>query len=161
MPNMTNMKNMTNMDKMINITDDRKRSGYSCDVNGWDSYQYCKCRPGQRISKFESYHDNHREDRQWHLQCSDIIPNEIARHTSWLKYITGYNNGWDGAFYWAYNGWCYMVGMTSYHDNHKEDRRYNLYYSCSHQWTLTSCSGWQWLNSWDGQVKHVLGSTQL
>jgi hypothetical protein len=164
MMNQTNMMNMTNMLNMMNMTNmtylpDNSRSGYSCNVNNWDGYQYCKCKPGQKISKFESYHHNHYEDRKWYLQCSD---NGIAINPS-HRYRTGFNNWWDGVFYWGGSGndWCYMVGMRSYHDNFREDRRYDVYYSCSRKWTLTYCSGWQWLNNWDGGVKRVLESKQV
>ena len=37
-----------------------------------DHKQYCRCPPGERISRFKSYHNNHHEDRIWELECKGI-----------------------------------------------------------------------------------------
>jgi len=137
------------------------RSGHSCNRNDWDSPQWCHCKPGQRISTFESWHDNHREDRQWDLKCANIQPNKEAMYTNWEENYSGLN-WWDSVFHW--NGRAtnaYMVGMSSNHDNHREDRRYQVIYRRSNNWVLTCCSNWISLNSMDGYVKHVLGDQQV
>ena len=161
---------MTNMSILSNRTDDsqeertrnlQQRAGYSCSSNWWDGDQYCHCRPGQRISTFKSDHHNHYEDRRWFLQCSDIMPTDVAQRTSWRTQWTGYLSGWDGSFHWSGGDNCFMSGMQSYHNNHHEDRRYQILYSCSDNWILSGCTGWIWLNGYDGRVNHILGSKQV
>jgi len=44
-------------------------------------------------------------------------------------YWTGYVNGWDAAHTTVCGGQRVIAGVSSYHDNGKEDRRFN-YYCC-------------------------------
>ena len=43
-----------------------------CEANAYDNKQYCRCPPGERISRFKSRHNNHHEDRIWDLECQGI-----------------------------------------------------------------------------------------
>jgi len=138
------------------------RAGYSCRVNDWDSYQTCRCQNGMKISQFGSYHDNHKEDRRWDLKCEDIAPEATAAETNWNSYRTG-ENWWDSVLHWRWGiaNNAFMTGMTSYHDNHREDRRYTIYYSNSPNWVLKDCSGWKQLNGWDGAFTHNLRGNRV
>ena len=142
-------------------------SGYSCEVNDWKQLQYCRCLPGQRITKFVSfhqntdYHANSREDRKWTLECGDIEPKDNATDSKWT-YDTSDQNDWDRAFEWngIYRN-AFMVGMTSEFSNRARDRKYQVFFASSDRWTLTRCSDWIKLNKMDRPVNHILGPKQV
>ena len=134
-----NIPSITYMSISSNGTDDsqeekthnlQQRAG-SCRANDWDGTQYCTCESWQRISTFASDHDNHREDRRWSLQCGDIMPSDVAKRTTWRRQWSGFLNNWDQSFHWNGGDTCFMSGMYSYHNNHHEDRRYQVIYSCT------------------------------
>jgi len=136
-------------------------SGYSCEVNDWGQQQYCRCLPGQRITKFASIHENSREDRKWTLECGAIEPKNVSSHSKWT-YDTSDQNDWDGVFHWRgiYRN-AFMVGMTSVNNNQREDRKYQVFFASSDKWNLTRCSDWIKLNSMDEPVNHILGPKQV
>jgi len=129
-----------------------------CSINEWDQPQYCKCRKGERIVRFSSHHDNHREDRRWELECSKITgPVEVDEVIS----VTD-TNGWDAAQEWngVYSN-SYLVGVASVHNNHHEDRRYTFVTARSNNYFLTKCSRWRKLNNFDGPFYLRLGSNDV
>jgi len=169
----SNLPNMTVPDTNTTIPDEEKgnrgiqlRGGYSCNNNGWDSPQYCKCQPGERISKFRSRHNSRKEDRIWELKCEDIIPKAISATVNWQQGTSG-ENWWDDTFHWVgiFSN-SYMVGMSSYHDNGREDRRYKVFWARSDNWVLTNCGNhiygdWHKLNTYDRDVNLHLGPKQV
>ena len=113
------------------------------------------CKQGERISQFNSNHHNHYEDRKWDLKCAKI-PNYIPTQVK----ETG-SNEWDGRFSWNYGIHIernnqFLVGLKSFHSNRREDRIYTALYTSSSKWQLTKCSGWKWINSWDGPMNVFL-----
>ena len=101
-----------------------------------------------------SYHDNRKEDRIWSLGCTGAIP--------WTSYSTFGPNGWDQVFWWdGISDNSFMVGMSSKHDNRKEDRQFKLYYTNTHNGNLRGCSGWKKLNSYDGVLNLVLTGDEV
>ena len=97
---------------------------------------------GNALSAFRSWHDNSKEDRIWTFY-DEAVP--FATSTT---YTTGYVNEWDGDASWSSTG-AYMVGWYSYHDNGKEDRRFNIYYrNLATGYTRGSCA-WTGFNDWD------------
>jgi len=89
--------------------------------NSWDGVLNLDCPANQVLYGVESYHDNGREDRRWKFQCCRVSSNVSLQR----KGITGYLNNWDGVLRW----WCpqadeAIVSLYSYHDNHREDRRW-------------------------------------
>ena len=40
--------------------------------NGWDQDLHVECAHGQAIYKFQSIHNNHREDRKWRFDCKSV-----------------------------------------------------------------------------------------
>ena len=40
--------------------------------NGWDQDLHVECAHGQAIYKFQSIHDNRREDRKWRFDCKSV-----------------------------------------------------------------------------------------
>jgi len=122
------------------------RSRDNCHINNYDRRQYCLCGEGRKIYYFYSWHSNRHEDRQFDFRCTGISG---ASSSGWNLGYSGWNN-WDATFYWDGTGSnSYMVGMESYHDNGKEDRRFNLMYRSSNSWKLSACTGWIFLNVYD------------
>jgi len=146
-----NLMNLTmSVDDTVDMTDkpDQKglRTSDDCHINDWDRWQNCLCGGGRKIHYFRSWHDNRREDRQFDFRCSPIPG---APSSGWNEYNSGWNN-WDGTFHWDGTGSnSYMVGMQSYHDNGREDRRFNLKYRNSNSWKLSACTSWILLNTYD------------
>ena len=133
--------------------------GYSCDKNGYDNHQYCLCNKGERIVKFRSAHNNHHEDREWDLGCQPI-PELTVRGEKWISITAG--NGWDAAQEWnGVDSNSFLVGFTSDHNNHHEDRTYSFFTARSDNFILQQCSGWKLLNDWDQLVDLQLGDEEV
>jgi len=123
--------------------------GYTCNTNGWDADQWCLCKPGQKVSSMRSWHDNGREDRRWEMKCEDIKPEFKVTSSRWFHTTSA--NAWDGHVKWE--GWwddSFLVGMTSVHDNHREDRQFKFMTTRSDYWDVTNdCWGWRKINHYD------------
>merc|ERR1719312_1028036 len=115
----------------------------------------------------KSKHDNRKEDRQWELKCEDIpsfTPNYEHPTTMFfrptytennLPFKTTIENDWDGDISWDGRSTnSFLVGMTSYHNNHHEDRKFTFFYSRSDSWYLHRCSesDWLWMNDFDEEI---------
>ena len=134
-------------------------NGYSCNRNSWDAPQYCLCNKGERIVKFASAHDNRREDRKWNLRCK-AIPQLNFSSDKWIS-ITQ-ENEWDAPQEW--NGVAsnsFLVGFSSHHDNHREDRKYKFFTARSNSFNLRRCSRWTTLNDFDGRFNLLLGDGEV
>jgi len=91
--------------------------------NNWDGYLSYTCPSNQVLFGVESYHNNHREDRRWRFQCCRVSSGVTVKKESW----TGYLNDWDGKLkYQCPAANQAIVGLSSYHDNKKEDRRWKV-----------------------------------
>jgi len=102
-----------NMQIGSRIRQHRYVTGY---VNNWDGYMQFTC-PGDRvITGFRSYHHNGREDRRWRVECSSFAHLGV-RKGGW----PGWQTSWDAPFHIGC-GNRPMVGISSTHNNHKEDR---------------------------------------
>merc|ERR1712054_101196 len=89
-------------------------------INNWDHRFDFSCPANQAIIGFTSYHSNHREDRRWKVLCSTFHGVNI-RGDGW----PGWQTNWDAT--WSLScGHKPMVGISSYHDNGKEDRRWRI-----------------------------------
>jgi len=89
-------------------------------INNWDHRFDFTCGHNMAIIGFSSYHSNHREDRRWKVLCSTFHGVNV-RHDGW----PGWQTNWDAT--WSLScGHRPMVGMSSYHDNGKEDRRWRI-----------------------------------
>jgi len=151
--------NMTKMNPLeeseSNLTRRANRNGDSCSTNNWDAPQRCICGSGRAVAQLVSYHDNHREDRRWTLTC-------YSRSYTTISSGTSMTNNWDSEFLWESgpNVNEYMYGMTSYHDNHREDRRFTVYYRrLASNYRFVSCSDWVRINSWDGNMNYYVSSS--
>jgi len=142
---------------------DISRQGYSCETNDWDKEQWCLCEKGQRVSKISSVHSNSKEDRKWTLTCGQITPEFIVPNVpDW--YQISEENDWDGEIYWrgaANANHGFLVGMTSYHSNSKEDRKYKFFSARSDNWYTTSCVWHKNVNDWDDPLSWTLGDDEV
>merc|ERR1712217_15974 len=142
---------------------DFSRNGFSCETNDWDKPQWCLCQKGERVSKIYSVHDNKKEDRKWTLTCGAITPEFIVPNKNDWYEISEENN-WDGLIYWkgaANANHGFLVGMSSYHSNSKEDRKYKFFSIRSDNWYTTDCKWRKNVNDWDGKLSWTLGDDEV
>ena len=115
------------------------------------------------MQKMYSVHDNGREDRKYTLNCEKISPNFVGKDTSSYPSVTSETN-WDAPlefnFKTSYSG--FMVGMKSYHDNGREDRRFKFFYAKidTNNWELNNCK-WNKMNDWDNKMDYKLTGDQV
>ncbi|XP_074649189.1 uncharacterized protein LOC141904499 [Tubulanus polymorphus] len=114
--------------------------------NQWDRPLNFQCPNNQHIQWFKSRHDNGREDRLFDMNCR---PGYVGTDCSW----TGYLNDWDKLvnFVCPHNG--IVTGFHSYHDNHREDRRWKLR-CCKVARPGQSCYWSGWLADWDQEIDY-------
>jgi hypothetical protein len=110
-------------------------------VNSWDQPCDWVAGNGYVMTGVHSKHDNGREDRLWDFQQSRMLD-------STSPVLTGYVNDWDGEFTHTDDNQVF-VGMYSYHDNHREDRRFRIYKSALSS-TAHSCY-WTGETNWDAE----------
>ncbi|KAM4021737.1 hemagglutinin/amebocyte aggregation factor-like [Anomaloglossus baeobatrachus] len=93
-------------------------------VNEFDQEFTFTCPFGLVLSLMHSYHNNDKEDRRWRFLCCNG-ETAVQSNCRW----SGYVNDFDNYLRWDAPPNYHLVGAHSYHDNNKEDRRWN-YYSC-------------------------------
>jgi len=129
--------------------------------NDWDAYFEETCPEGKIIHGLHSYHDNGREDRRWKFQCCQLsIENTNYRaivKTGWSSYV----NNWDSSHYTdLVSSNRVFCGMSGYHDNGREDRRYRFKYCYpTPNSGLTSITGWSAYTGWDASWTYSCSSS--
>jgi len=93
-------------------------------VNGWDQEFTFQCQANQALNGVISVHDNHKEDRRWRFQCCALSSNAYLKFGGW----SGWRNDWDQELNFRCKNTEVVVGVHSYHDNGREDRRWE--YRC-------------------------------
>ncbi|KAJ8269310.1 hypothetical protein COCON_G00119170 [Conger conger] len=88
--------------------------------NSYDAPLNFKCPTGHSISEITSQHHNGYEDRRWDLRCK-------RSPASTSCFWTGYVNGFDHPFHFSCPDNHIISGMSSYHQNRQEDRRWKFY----------------------------------
>lgn len=120
-----------------NDTEDRRwrvryvsMDGVQCSPGGWTAYQNewdrnldFTCPTNQVLAGFGSYHDNDTEDRRYQFRCCSVASSGFF--VTGTRY-TGWGNDMDGVLDTQCGRGEMMVGLNSYHDNDKEDRRFRL-----------------------------------
>ncbi|XP_076462853.1 hemagglutinin/amebocyte aggregation factor-like [Babylonia areolata] len=90
-------------------------------VNTFDEAQAYQC-PGEGyLAGMGSYHHNSYEDRRFRFYCC-TEPNTIVHNCTY----SGWTNSFDAAVYYLVPDGKILRGMVSYHDNSKEDRRFQF-----------------------------------
>jgi hypothetical protein len=105
-------------------------SGVKCNIQGWrgwannwDGVLSFSCPDNQALYGVYSVHDNHREDRRFNFKCCSVGSFADMRYGGW----TDYRNYWDSTLnYQCSKSNEVIVGVYSYHDNHREDRRWKF-----------------------------------
>lgn len=117
----------------------------------WDCEFWVDLGSDSVIGDFASHHDNGKEDRRFSIGKSKVTQSYMNNSDS---YWTGYVNDWDQHSTAMCKSDYVMSGVRSYHDNKKEDRRWNI--ECKKintgtgMWAQLSNS-WatDWVNDWD------------
>jgi len=91
--------------------------------NNWDGKHHMVCRNGEHIKQIKSMHSNSKEDRLWEAICAKMPGVKVDKSCRW----SGYVNGWDEMLAFTCPSGTVMTGMSSYHDNGREDRRFQFY----------------------------------
>lgn len=110
--------------------------GLSCDPNEYTAYQNnydeelrFTCPRGQAIAAIGSRHDNNREDRQFQFRCCDVEMNGYVLGESRFMGLPQAPNS-DLEFDLGQLSVCagneVAIGLSSWHTNRREDRRYSL-----------------------------------
>jgi hypothetical protein len=91
--------------------------------NSWDGGLSYTCPSNQVLHGIQSYHDNRREDRRWKFQCCRVSSGVSVQRKGW----TGFLNDFDAQLSYR----CpvadqAIIGVHSYHNNHREDRRWKV-----------------------------------
>ena len=107
-----------------------------------------------------SVHNNKREDRKYTLGCGKISPDFVGTDNSSYP-SQSRQTDWDEPLHFMFsNG--FMVGMQSYHDNVKADRRFTFFYTTidTTYWRLNNCK-WNKMNNWDDPMDYKLTDDQV
>ena len=101
--------------------------------NDWDRNLHAECSSNVAIFKFQSVHDNRREDRLWRFDCKKVHRlflvlcavnlKEIPLRLSLMVHLpAGGIMESDLPMTFMYPANYYMAGVRSKHDNKREDR---------------------------------------
>merc|ERR1712159_351645 len=102
----------------------RQWSGW---VNNMDAYFAYSCPNNKAMVGMLSYHHNGYEDRRWRFMCAGFHGVGF-RKGAWPR---NWQTNWDAHFALSC-GHNPVVGFSSYHNNHKEDRRWRQ--QCGHRY---------------------------
>ncbi|KAL8561477.1 hypothetical protein ACOMHN_011159 [Nucella lapillus] len=80
-----------------------------------------KCPKKGFITGMASLHNNRAEDRQFQFRCCEAEGTVVTS-----CYFTGWANDWDGRMDFTVPDDKILRGMISYHDNRREDRRFQF-----------------------------------
>uniref|UniRef100_A0A673FGV5 Hemagglutinin/amebocyte aggregation factor n=1 Tax=Sinocyclocheilus rhinocerous TaxID=307959 RepID=A0A673FGV5_9TELE len=101
-----------------------------------------KCPAGQSISSITSQHHNHYEDRVWDFGCQ--ANNGQSESCFWTSYV----NDFDQVIFFECPAQHVIAGMSSYHSNHHEDRRWR-FNCCRSNCISANCHWTSYVNSFD------------
>jgi len=132
-------------------------------VNNWDAAFDFKCADGKVITGIESYHDSYYEDRRWKFKCCELQADMTKYYTINQDSVwSAYKNTWDGRLtVWTASNRAFC-GVSSYHDNYYEDRRFRFKECSPSNGAITTgaiwYSGW---TSYDQAVNLVCPGNQV
>lgn len=124
--------------------------GWSGYANDWDRKLDYKCKSDEVVTGVYSYHNNKREDRRWKFRCAKFGAQPQYHIESSLS---GYKNDWDKILAWDAGQNKMITGFHSYHNNHREDRRWQFYYGSTAP--ALGCQQRYWsgdINGWDSKL---------
>jgi len=115
-------------------------------INNFDAYFDFTCPTGKVIAGISSYHDNGPEDRRFKFKCcelqADMTEYQVINKGTWGAYKNDFDNRLE---VWAASNSAFC-GVSSYHDNGPEDRRFR-FKTC---WPANGASttGAVWYSAW-------------
>jgi hypothetical protein len=112
--------------------------------NDWDRDLRVECAKGQAIHQFRSEHDNRREDRRWRFDCKKFSDSSGV-YCNWHYRI----NTWDAPMLFMCPANQYMAGVRSRHDNHREDREWDVLCCRKQNFCTKNCFLTRYVNDWD------------
>ncbi len=115
--------------------------------NDFDGPLLVNCPKGQAFYGVQSYHHNGKEDRRFLFSCRTAIPGHFSE-CHW----TGYQNQFDHPIDFQCPHNYLMTGVSSYHSNSKEDRRWKYKCCNAHGYSTKKCIKSGWVNQWDGPM---------
>ncbi|KAL1257200.1 hypothetical protein QQF64_012745, partial [Cirrhinus molitorella] len=110
--------------------------------NTYDGPLTFNCPEGQSISSITSEHNNYYEDRIWNFGCQDT--NCKTSQRLWTEYV----NDFDQVLLFECPVQHVISGMSSYHSNYYEDRRWR-FYCCKTPCITTNCHWTSYVNNFD------------
>ncbi|XP_022295541.2 hemagglutinin/amebocyte aggregation factor-like [Crassostrea virginica] len=124
--------------------------------NNWDRPLNFQCPSSKSyIYQIVSTHNNKKEDRRFDFNCRPV--HDVAGPVSCS--LSGYVNNFDAPVLYTCPNGGYLNGVSSVHDNKKEDRRYRFrcctprsgYYHKNCKWT-------GYVNNWDETFNYFVPS---
>ena len=122
--------------------------------NHYDKYHNFVCPAGQSVYRVYGHHDNGREDRKYCYNCR-YEGNQAE------CYQTGYVNDWDAPVATLCRPNYYIAGVRSYHDNVREDRRFDYKCCRNHNQCTRNCYLTKPVNSFDGHMDYNVGTGRV
>ncbi|XP_048767671.2 hemagglutinin/amebocyte aggregation factor-like [Ostrea edulis] len=122
--------------------------------NQWDKPLNFQCPSSlSAITHIVSTHSNGKEDRRFNFDCTRVQGVSGPRSCK----LSGYVNDWDRDILYTCPDGGYLNGISSVHNNKKEDRRYRFrcctpkgrYYHKFCRWT-------GWVNNWDATFSYFV-----
>ncbi|KAL1257196.1 hypothetical protein QQF64_012741 [Cirrhinus molitorella] len=110
--------------------------------NSYDGPLNFKCPAGQSIYSITSENNDHYEDRVWDFSCQ--ATNGQTSQCYWTSYI----NNFDQVLFFECPAQQVVAGMSSYHNNNYEDRRWQ-FYCCKSMFNSANCHWTSYVNSFD------------
>lgn len=91
-------------------------------ITGWDSSFTQACPRNYIMTYINSWHSNYREDRRFNFRCSRV-PSAYTTDCYWTNYVNYFDE--YSSFYARPTDYV-ITGISSYHNNHREDRRFRF-----------------------------------
>ncbi|XP_061171808.1 uncharacterized protein LOC133181295 [Saccostrea echinata] len=112
-------------------------------VNEFDQEFTFKCPDHQSITQVKSYHSNYQEDRRFDFMCTSYT--NSSENCEWSEYV----NEFDKLLVYQCPNGGVIDGVSSYHINLFEDRRFRFYCCQKPGMCVYNCKYTGWTNRYD------------
>ncbi|XP_061109226.1 hemagglutinin/amebocyte aggregation factor-like [Conger conger] len=117
--------------------------------NDYDEALNFQCPDQTTISEITSQHHNRYEDRRWDFRCKR---SPASTSCFWTVYV----NGFDKPVHFSCPNNHIISGMSSYHQNQQEDRRWRFYCCAVDNYCSHPCSWTPYVNNFDEKFTWVV-----
>ena len=118
------------------------------DPNGYDLPHFIQCPSGQGLYRLLSAHHNVHEDRYFDYACRVVTGSPVT--CTW----TGYVNAFDEPVSFMCPKNQYLAGVSSYHENYHEDRRFSFQCCASSQLKSRDCFLTGFIKNYDQYINY-------